>query len=83
MKLIKQLWRKINRGLKTHQGYEAGSQTDNAQRMGLLVLAYCLAMPASADLSQVESRIVEVAKQQKEPAIALLEEVVNINSGAH
>ena len=38
-------------------------------------------MPVSADLSQVESRIVEIAKQQREPAIALLEEVVNINSG--
>ena len=59
----------------------SGSQTAGAPFMGLFVLAFCFAMPVSAELSQVESRIAEVAKQQKDPAVALLEEVVNINSG--
>ena len=35
----------------------------------------------SAELTAVESRLAEIAKQQKAPAIALLEQVVNINSG--
>ena len=35
----------------------------------------------SAELNEVESRLAEIAKQQKAPAIALLEQVVNINSG--
>ena len=87
MQLIKQLWRSINQGRKinqwstTDQGHVSDSQTASAPLIALFVLAFCFAMPVSADLSQVESRIVEVAKQQKEPAIALLEEVVNINSG--
>ena len=81
MRLIKQLWRQINPGRKSNPGHKSDSQTVSAPLMGLFVLAICFAMPVSADLSQVESRIVEIAKQQKEPAIALLEEVVNINSG--
>ena len=36
---------------------------------------------ASAELMPVESRLAEIARQQKVPAIALLERVVNINSG--
>ncbi len=34
-----------------------------------------------AELTEIESRISEVARQKKDSAIALLEEVVNINSG--
>ena len=81
MQAIKQLWRKINKWRKTDQGHVSDSQTVSAPLMGLFVLAFCFAMPVSADLSQVESRIAEIAKQQKDPAVALLEEVVNINSG--
>ena len=34
-----------------------------------------------AELTPVESRLAEIARQQKAPATALLERVVNINSG--
>ena len=73
MQLIKQLWRKINQGRKTDQGHVSDSQTVSAPFMGLFVLACCFAMPVLADLSQVESRIAEIAKQQKDPAVDLLE----------
>ena len=82
MQLIEQLWRKINQWRKTDQGHVSDSQTVSAPLMGLFVLALCLAIPVSADLSQVESRIAEIAKQQKDPAVALLEDCLLYTSDA-
>ncbi|MBT3426797.1 MAG: M20/M25/M40 family metallo-hydrolase [Gammaproteobacteria bacterium] len=48
------------------------------------LIGLCLVLTASAtfaELTEIESRISEVARQKKDSAIALLEEVVNINSG--
>lgn len=64
---------------------EAKALKNQIKRHGALVLFISLACltssPSMADLTEMESRIAELARQQKEPAIALLEEVVNINSG--
>jgi len=49
--------------------------------MLVVVTVVVWSLPVWAELSDMESRIAELARQQKEPAIALLEEVVNINSG--
>jgi len=50
--------------------------------LSLLLVGLIIGAPfASAELTPVESRLAEIAKQQKAPAIALLEQVVNINSG--
>ena len=50
--------------------------------LSLLLVGLIMGAPfASAELTPVESRLAEIAKQQKAPAIALLEQVVNINSG--
>ena len=46
-----------------------------------LVLMIGSAGQIQAGLSADELRLIEIAQQQQEPAIALLEEVVNINSG--
>lgn len=48
----------------------------------LVFLVLISTMPlVSAELAPVESRLAEIARQQKGPAITLLEQVVNINSG--
>lgn len=50
--------------------------------LSLLLVGSIMGAPfASAELTPLESRLAEIAKQQKAPAIALLEQVVNINSG--
>ena len=50
--------------------------------LSLLLVGLIIGAPfASAELTPLESRLAEIAKQQKAPAIALLEQVVNINSG--
>ena len=50
--------------------------------LSLLLVGLIIGAPfASAELTPVESRLAEIAKQQKARAIALLEQVVNINSG--
>lgn len=50
--------------------------------LSLLLVGLIMGAPfASAELTPLESRLAEIAKQQKAPAIALLEQVVNINSG--
>jgi len=49
--------------------------------MVLVSIVFFCSGQVFADLTPVESRLVEIAKAQKEPAIALLERVVNINSG--
>mgnify|MGYP003686638427 FL=1 len=46
-----------------------------------LVVSIMGAPFVSAELTSVESRLAKIARQQKAPAIALLEQVVNINSG--
>ncbi|MEX2326220.1 MAG: M20 family peptidase, partial [Pseudomonadales bacterium] len=47
--------------------------------IGVFALMYCCVL--SAELSEIEVRISTFAKASKEEAIALLEEVVNVNSG--
>ncbi|MGB0691834.1 MAG: M20/M25/M40 family metallo-hydrolase, partial [Pseudomonadales bacterium] len=50
-------------------------------RIILFFFVFGFVLSARAELTDIESRIAEIARGYKEPAVALLEEVVNINSG--
>lgn len=50
-------------------------------RIPIFVLLILISSGTTAELSEIERSIVSMARQSKEPAIALLREVVEINSG--